>query len=457
MEEINNKYIEISAEDFILSLLHNKKLSNFSIKEKVVFSNNMMPGRVKLEISNCIFLDEVDLVTDYIDKVLFIKCSFKKRLLLSGIQYKEIKIIQCEFHVHLAFKRVISQRIEIDECIIENPILTYLQEFSCDYFLFTKNSCNSDILIKPDKIEKSVVIEGCEKNYLITYSGLDISHPVEQLFLFTYSNYRTDYLIRSFKANKLQIIGELKDSILSINNCEINQGIIQHFINQGTLLFNNIKCLSDKSVLVIKDCLLGKAQINNTDFTTFKKVIFSSSNILELVPVNIQWCNDSKLESKDIPSLKENYRQLKIVATKNDDLEAKLFFHRLEMKTLMQLHKLNKTKYNDRIILKTNYLSNDFGLSWTKALYWLIGVSIVCYSIIKILIGEVYFNPSLIPDEIGKYLIFINPIHQFDKVFNLNPLTQNTNGALIFDGISKIFGAYIIYQFVASFRKYSQK
>gem|GEM_PF-2577191 len=457
MVDVKTNQEEIFAKDFVAILLHHKRANNYKVKGKVLLENSIMPGEVKLNVFNCSFLDEVDFTSDYLKEIFFIGCEFQNRLLISGKQHNYIKIFQCKFLKHLAFKKTESKKIEIDECFIENSISTQLQEFICEYFYFRKNSSLNDIFIKPDKISDLVVIEGSEKHYLITYSGFDISQPLKELLLVTYSNYRTDYLIRTFSADKLQIIGELKDSILNVNNCRLNHGILQNFINQGVLIFNSIKALSDSAVIVLKDSLIGKAQINNTDFTEFKKVIFSSSNILELVPVNIKWCLHGKLESKDKESLKENYRQLKIVATKNDDIESKLFFHRLEMITLLQIHKKAKSKFNDMLILKTNYWSNDFGLSWIKALYWFIGISILFYTTIKIILGERYFNQSLIFDEIGRFLIFINPIHQFDKVFNIDPLTQNTNGALLCDGLSKIFGAYIIYQFISSFRKYSRK
>ena len=71
--------------------------------------------------------------------------------------------------------------------------------------------------------------------------------------------------------------------------------------------------------------------------------------------------------------------------------------------------------------------------------------------------GYNHFNPNLILDEMGRFLIFINPIHQFDKVLNIDPMIENTNGSLFLDGLSKIIGAYLIYQFISSFRKYSRK
>jgi hypothetical protein len=452
--EIENQKV-ISSELFIQKVLTKKKIFNVSVTGKVVITDSILTHFLKIEIVDCKFLDEVDLVTNKIKIIFFLRCEFGKRLLLSGKSFSHINILQCKFQKYFTFNSLISKKIEINECVIENNIITQLQNFSSDSFVFTKNECSNDILIKPEKL-KNLVLEGSEKNYLITYSGLDIQEPLKQLLLFTFSNYRTDYLLRSFEADKFQLIGEIKDSILNINNCKINQGIMHRFVNLGVMFFDRISPLSETSVLIIKNSLLGKAQINNTNFSNFHKVILDSSSIIELIPVNVLWCSQKNLTSDDSYSLKENYRQLKIIAIKNEDIDTKLFFHKLEMHSLQKMQNI-KSDFNNKFILKTNHLSNDFGLNWLRSLGWLISISIFFYTTIKFILGYNHFNPSLILEEMGRFLIFINPIYQFDKVFNIDPMVENTNGSLFLDGLSKIIGAYLIYQFISSFRKYSRK
>jgi hypothetical protein len=111
----------------------------------------------------------------------------------------------------------------------------------------------------------------------------------------------------------------------------------------------------------------------------------------------------------------------------------------------------------DRIILWTNYISNDFGLNWFFALAWLIGLTLIWYTSIKLCLGYTCFDYKLIADEVGRFLLFINPIHQFDKLFEIGKMNTYLGGALFFDGISRITGAYLLYQFVSAFRKYSKK
>ena len=195
-------------------------------------------------------------------------------------------------------------------------------------------------------------------------------------------------------------------------------------------------------------------QINNINFNDFKKTVIKNTNLLEIIPVNVIWCEIEKITSDN--SLKEVFRQLKIVSIKNEDLINKQYFTKLEMETILTSQKLTYKNFNDYFILKTNQLSNDFGLNWLKSLKYYFLFSIIFYTLIKACLGFYYFQPKLILDEIGYFLMFINPLHQFDKVFNIINI-NNTNGALLIDGISKIINGYLLYQLISSFRKYSNK
>lgn len=445
----------IKANEFAELLLSKKKVYNFVIKGKFELTDSIIQGQIDIEIISCNFLDECDLRTDKIVNVHFTKCQFKNRLFIFGKGYDHISITKCKLENYVALKKVTCNKLFIEQCTIDNKKLMQLQEFKANTLYFRRNSCSADVLIKPDELE-TLTIEGNENYSLISYSGQDIKKPLKALTLFTFSNYKTDYLIRSFQAEKLHIVGELKDAILTINNCKVNRGILHGFINQGTFIINGLQQLSEESMLIIKTSYLGKAQINNIDFSVFKQVFLETSNLLEVLPVNVKWCTSKNIKNKNLDSQKENYRQLKIIATKNEDIENKLFFYNLEMQTLLKIHKSFRLKFNDKFILHTNLLSNRFGLSWVQAFCWLFFTSILFYIAIKWTLGYRYFDSKLILDDCGRFLSFINPIHQFDKTFGVD-METNSNGGLLIDGISKITGAYFIYQFISSFRKYSNK
>ena len=139
----------------------------------------------------------------------------------------------------------------------------------------------------------------------------------------------------------------------------------------------------------------------------------------------------SKIESRK----KELFRQLKIVASRHEDIPSKLEFQKHEMHCFLKQLKGVPGKKNDRFILWSNYISNNFGLNWILAATWLIMLSLIWYTAIKLLIGQTHFNINLVGDEIGRFISFLNPAHRFNELFNV-PDYKGT--ALLFDGLSTI-------------------
>jgi hypothetical protein len=452
MEEITEIISQsISKEDFFDKITSKKKIANSTINFKIVIDNEIKFNN-DLMIVNCVFEDYIDIINNSKISLTFIDCVFKKRLFLVGKSYTNINIVRCKFHSFIAFEKLYSEKIQITQCDFQNKILTQLQDFNCKKFEFTKNISTKDFQFKPQKVEE-IFLEGSESNYLITFYGSSkIIHS--SIMLFNLSNNRTNFVISDFSTQKFRLFGDLKDCKLNINKGLIDNLVIDRFINFGNLIVNEIQNLSEKSIIIVNDSLLGKAQINNIDFNKFKKSFINSSNLLEIIPVNITWCKAEKFNSTN--SLKEVFRQLKIVSIKNEDLLNKHYFSKLEMEKILSLQEFSFKNFNDFFILKTNKISNDFGLNWLKSLKYYLILSAIFYTTIKYCLDYKYFNADFILDDLGNFLNFINPLHQFDKVFNIENI-KNTNGGLLIDGISKIINAYLLFQLISSFRKYSNK
>lgn len=448
---------QVDASEFIRLFSKYKKVINLKVSDKLEITKSEFFKLKESEIINCDFDDEVLIEnTHNISSLLIVGCVFKKRLLLFNCKLSRIRFLRSKFNQHFAFKQFEVEKLCIEDCTIKNVRELKLHEFKTHEFIFKNNQADNDVHLKPLSIKK-LFLEGSEKSYQITFSNLENKEILDEVYLFCYSSYKTDFLLRNFSAKKFQIVGELKDSMVFINNVKIQSGISDYFFNQGNLKITSLFPLTEKSILIIKNTAIGKAQISNCDFSNFNRIIISSSSIIDIIPVNISWCSPKNLQSNNTEALKENFRQLKLVAGKNEDLDKKLSFEKQEMQLLLDLIKNKKNHFIDKFILFTNYYSNNFGLSWLRAFYWLLGTTIVWYTSIKVLINQTEFDSSLIVDEIGKFLLFINPIHQFDKIFGVDSATSQTNGAILFDAISRIVGAYLIYQFISAFRKYSKR
>lgn len=193
--------------------------------------------------------------------------------------------------------------------------------------------------------------------------------------------------------------------------------------------------------------------MNNIDFTKFQKILLNSSILFEVLAVNIIWCNRPNIISNTQLELKENYRQLKMVAAKNEDSVTKFDFQELEMDENLEILKKEK-KYLDVFILWTNKHSNSYGNNWLKSLVYIILINIIFFTIIRYIQGYTIFDKKIILEEIGSYFLFINPVHRFIDVFAEEPLAYKNT--LFWDSISRIFNAYLIFQFISAFRKFNK-
>ncbi|MBP7556116.1 MAG: hypothetical protein KA821_07635 [Chitinophagaceae bacterium] len=447
---------QINANEFILLFTKYKKVINVQVVDKLELTSKEYFKLKESEILNCDFEDEVIIKSaQTVTSLIIVNCIFKKRFLLFDSKLQRTKLLRSTFNQYFAFKQLDVHSLTVQNCIINNIKELKLHEFRVSELIFKNNEADNDVHLKPLSIKK-LVLEGSGKEYRITFSNLESKQILEEIYLFNYSSYRTDYLLRNFISKKLQLIGELKDSSIFINNAKIQTGIADYFSNYGNLKISGLSPLTDQALLVIKNSLIGKAQIDNCDFSSFNRIIIASSNIIDIIPVNIMWCSTLNLQSSNIDAVKENYRQLKLVASKNGDLEKKLAFEKQEMRLFLDIIKRKKGHFGDKFILFTNFYSNNFGLSWLRAFYWLFGSTIIWYTTIKYLSDQTKFDKGLILDEIGKFLLFLNPIHYFERIFGYDPISQGSNGTMFFDAVSRIFGAYFIYQFVSAFRKYSK-
>lgn len=450
-----SKHIETSSGDFTVILNTYSKINTRQVSQSLQITNMDITSWDKIIITNCIFEEEVILNKLYIKKSInFYNCVFIKRFNIIQLNSVSVNLENCIFEHHISFKDLTSDNIQFKNCTFNNSKITQLHEFSCKKFYFQNNIVKSNIHFKPSKVNK-VILEGSESNNLITFSYLNREQIIDELLIFTLQGCKTEFLIRNVSIKKIQIVGEVKDSTIMLNKLKVGTFILDNFSNYGNLKIAFIQALDSNSNIILKNSNLGKIQISSIDFSKFKRVLISNTNMIEVIPVNIKWCYIN-IYSESLAAKKENYRQLKLINQKNEDVDAKLKFEKYEMHTFLKLIRENNGDYKDRFILTTNYLSNDFGLSWIRATLILLTVSIVAYTLIKIQLGHIYFDKNMIADEIGYFLNFINPVHVFEKVF-ITTNQVNTNGAILIDSLAKIINAYLLFQLVSAFRKYSKK
>ena len=117
-------------------------------------------------------------------------------------------------------------------------------------------------------------------------------------------------------------------------------------------------------------------------------------------------------------------------------------------------HVWEKGKISDKIILVSNWISNNHGHDWGRSFWlWLI-FNAYFYTCVKRSMNEHFWDISCFPYTLAEFINFSgNPLHKFTDVFRGNDSTGWGNLA---DTISKIFSAYFLFQMLKAFRKFAK-
>jgi hypothetical protein len=122
--------------------------------------------------------------------------------------------------------------------------------------------------------------------------------------------------------------------------------------------------------------------------------------------------------------------------------------------SLRALNKVKGLAGQDRFLLGLNNLSNRHGLSIARPFWWFIGLSVAFYVLYLLSLGRIFTRQPFDSTLIGYYFSFLDITHRNDFLVNK---TEFTGFSLAIDYFAKLVFGYLIYQFVAAFRKYSKK
>lgn len=161
---------------------------------------------------------------------------------------------------------------------------------------------------------------------------------------------------------------------------------------------------------------------------------------------------------QDYLSLKESYRQLKVIAQKAANKYDSLNFQAQEQRIQKEIVYLKK-EYWDFVLLWTNHRFNNFGLSYWRPLFFLLIFHIFFFSLLNCLDPSpfqyqfAFTNNSPVDAKvtvaaIGDYFSTLFPIHSFDYVKGLK------GWPIIIDLCMRIFSGYFIFYFISATRKF---
>lgn len=194
-----------------------------------------------------------------------------------------------------------------------------------------------------------------------------------------------------------------------------NSKIIECFVSGGSIPTENVH------IIGVEPNTLKENEQKASFFNQFKKMFEAQGDIYRATQFQAKWAEEQR-------------------------------------KLLELIHKGEKgwfnTTFSDLWILKLNKWSNLHGESWPRAFGWIMGLGLAFYLLYLFSIGRLVTTNEFDFNLIGYYFEFLNPTHKFNFINEGNIVSGWT---VFIDVAWRIIVAYLIYQFIAAFRKHSKK
>jgi len=109
---------------------------------------------------------------------------------------------------------------------------------------------------------------------------------------------------------------------------------------------------------------------------------------------------------------------------------------------------------SDRFILYINYFSNNHGLTIKRPVLACVLATPIFYVLYLMSLGKMHLSWRIDWNLVGYYFSFIDITHRTDFLVSRNEFTAWSR---FIDYINKLTMGFLIYQSIASFRKYGKK
>ncbi|SDI81527.1 hypothetical protein SAMN05421846_11454 [Chryseobacterium taeanense] len=385
----------------------------------------------------------------------------------------------------------LEQFIFFSECKFQENIM--FSECSIKNGIFMKNAIlKKDFDIKFSDIQNIDIWDGEFKNinfdtynskkfafYRVSFENFNInSNKLEKLVIYYGDSNSGNIAINNLEINNITISGNLKNKSLKLEDIKCNNFLLDNFNNNGILHLANISTIindQNNGYFQIVDSNLEKGQFFRIDFKKYNELVIIDSFISDCLFINCSWkenlralkgpnfigfentlLNNRKLASSEYPSIKENYRQLKISMSKLDDKINENRFYKNELnyhnKTIKWSSPLKNDFWDKVILILSNSLS-EYGQSFIKPFLYLLLGHLTLFLIAISLNGFNNLQISLfdwswdgLKFAFEKFFIYINPLRKTDTSFS--------GYLIIIDILMRIWSSYMIYNIVRATRRF---
>ncbi len=337
--------------------------------------------------------------------------------------------------------------------------------------MFNQVKCKNVILIDiVDKTVSSINISASNFSNLCFSGGYDdyIADLVEESVVGKIDNFEiynsTNVFVRHTDITNILVKGDYNNNI-KISFCSVK-----------SFCFQNFNCLNPFRIESLKQIELDKFSIIDSNLRNLEIIpsflhyvnsfAFNNSSILGIKIIGFEKIPESVIENSNEMSITQKIdftRELTALMIEQNNRYLTTVYRALEQD--FRLHTIRPFENMDYLILKLNSLSNSHGTKPQKALFWILLMVVIMFGIINL---DLAFQTNL-PYEAGfdflsqNYSYFIKPftflsdVEETYKPFHSENMKAKFHPATKgFDFLFKIFYAYLLYQFIAAFRKFNK-
>ncbi len=444
------------------------KINNLEIVSKKIRRVTFLSQKNEyLNIYGFLRLENTDILNWFwVENVEIIDLGFYKGEFNNSWDLKEVIIRNLSFNEVLVKKEMsLHNQDNIQNIRIENS------EFKKDFGIRTKIRTENEEDIKA---LDSLSLSKCkfEGEFLVKdviLNNLEINAS---------SKLTGNYKFRDSDISLLTLNGTENKANLTFDQCRFNKVKFDQFRTDEDLVFSGVRSYGVDSEFTIKGSRLGKTLFSNVHLESFNKINIEGSMIQEINTTGIEWFHDTQLnivenkKAEDWKKDREVFRQIKQSLEKQGSNIDALTFKAYEMnaykkekggetKSWKWSTKINNSVriFGDNLILVAGW-TNDFGLSWTRALGLAILSCILFFVILSLtLMPKVHFQWSINPYDLRYFDSLpnlFNPVLSIDKVFIVKNPEDIEIGfeANLFFLLHRIVLSFFIFQIISAFRKY---
>lgn len=307
----------------------------------------------------------------------------------------------------------------------------------------------------------------CKVGYYFTTDQKD-TFDINLSISYTEAIQKQETKISNSRLNSLSISGKTAGSI-SIENTKINQWYVSDFISKGEVSFYNIHPFKgeEERIIGMHKCNLDDVWFDNVDFDKYQRISFYRTKLAKSVFTSCNFPQEYSSFERFMPIKNVHYPERKSQNHHKDQYEIFLqlkmslestgnYFEAQKLQAIAHdaLIKINPISTGDKVILHINSFSNNHGLSIARPLVWFLTLSILIYLTYLFSLGRLFNSNEIDYDLIGYYFSFIDITHRNDFLVDKDEFNVFS---LTIDYLGKVVFGFLIYQFIAAFRKYGKK